>query len=224
MDHRERLDPPRVARGERLPKMQDELQINGHAIEVRVYAEDTLGGFTPDICTLDRYRVPSGRHIRVDDAFEEGMEIPIYYDPMIAKLVWGKTRQDAIRRCIEAIDDYQISGVKTTLDFGKYVLKHEAFISGNFDTNFVKHYFSDPRVVNTAMEEEHRALTFSIDQIWRDIKAFKEKECKIIPQSFFVIYVIRFTKNDKIFDENPIKGISGISERCIDMLKFMVPF
>ncbi len=167
----------RVARGEKLPKMQEELEIHGHAIEVRVYAEDTLNGFIPDIGQLNRYRIPTGRSVRVDDAFLEGMEIPIYYDPMIAKLVvWGKTREDAIRRCIEAIDDYQISGVKTTLDFGKYVLKHPAFVSGNFDTNFVKHYFSNPEVVNSAMEEEHRALTFGIDQIWRDIKAFKERE------------------------------------------------
>jgi acetyl/propionyl-CoA carboxylase alpha subunit len=167
----------RVARGEKLPKTQDELEIHGHAIEVRVYAEDTLNGFIPDIGQLNRYRIPTGRSVRVDDAFLEGMEIPIYYDPMIAKLVvWGKTREDAIRRCIEAIDDYQISGVKTTLDFGKYVLKHPAFVSGNFDTNFVKHYFSNPEVVNSAMEEEHRALTFGIDQIWRDITAFKERE------------------------------------------------
>jgi len=167
----------RVARGEKLPKSQEQLEINGHAIEVRVYAEDTLNGFIPDIGRLRRYRIPSGRSVRVDDAFFEGMEIPIYYDPMIAKLVvWGKTREDAIRRCIQAIDDYQISGVKTTLDFGKFVLKHEAFISGNFDTNFVKHYFSHPLVVNTAMEEEQRALTFGIDQLWRDIKAFKESE------------------------------------------------
>lgn len=167
----------RVARGEKLPKMQEELEIHGHAIEVRVYAEDTLNGFIPDIGQLNRYRIPTGRSVRVDDAFLEGMEIPIYYDPMIAKLVvWGKTREDAIRRCIEAIDDYQISGVKTTLDFGKYVLKHPAFVSGNFDTNFVKHYFSNPEVVNSAMEEEHRALTFGIDQIWRDITAFKERE------------------------------------------------
>ena len=167
----------RVAQGEKLPKTQEELEIHGHAIEVRVYAEDTLNGFLPDIGTLKRYRVPSGRSVRVDDAFVEGMEVPIYYDPMIAKLVvWGKTREDAIRRCLEAIDDYQISGVKTTLDFGKFVLKHEAFISGNFDTNFVKHYFSDPSVVNTAMEEEFRALTFGIERVWNDIKAFRAKE------------------------------------------------
>jgi propionyl-CoA carboxylase alpha chain len=165
----------RVARGERLPKLQDELSINGHAIEVRVYAEDTLGGFTPDIGTLDRYRIPSGRHIRVDDAFEEGMEIPIYYDPMIAKLVvWGKTREEAIDRCIAAIDNYQISGVKTTLDFGKFVLKHPAFRSGHFDTNFVKTHFADPVLLKDAMQEEERALVYALDTIWQDVQAFKK--------------------------------------------------
>jgi propionyl-CoA carboxylase alpha chain len=165
----------RVARGERLPKLQDELSIHGHAIEVRVYAEDTLGGFTPDIGSLDRYRIPSGRHIRVDDAFEEGMEIPIYYDPMIAKLVvWGKTRAEAIDRCIAAIDNYQISGVKTTLDFGKFVLKHPAFRSGHFDTNFVKTHFSDPALLKDAMQEEERALVYALDTIWQDVQAFKK--------------------------------------------------
>jgi propionyl-CoA carboxylase alpha chain len=161
----------RVARGERLPKLQDELSINGHAIEVRVYAEDTMNGFTPDIGNLIRYRVPSGEHIRVDDAYLEGMDIPIYYDPMIAKLiVWGSTREEAIERMISAIDDYQISGLHTTLDFGKYVLKHEAFRSGNFDTNFVKHYFEDPTVMHEAMQEEQEALQHGINTLWRSLK------------------------------------------------------
>ena len=165
----------RVARGERLPKLQDELKINGHAIEVRVYAEDTLAGFTPDIGKLDRYRIPSGRYIRVDDAFEEGMEIPIYYDPMIAKLVvWGKTREEAIERCISAIDNYQISGVKTTLDFGKFVLKHPAFRSGQFDTNFIKTHFAKPSLLKAAMQEEERAMIFALDTIWQDVQAFKK--------------------------------------------------
>ena len=167
----------RVARGERLPKLQDELSIKGHAIEVRVYAEDSMNGFTPDIGNLKRYRIPSGRSVRVDDAFQEGMDIPIYYDPMIAKLVvWGKTREDAIRRTIQAIDDYQISGLKTTLDFGKFVLKHEAFRSGNFDTNFVKHYFQDPTVMYDAMEEEKEALMHGINKIWSDIKDRNKSE------------------------------------------------
>jgi len=167
----------RVARGEKLPKLQDELSINGHAIEVRVYAEDTINGFTPDIGNLKRYRIPSGRSVRVDDGFVEGMDIPIYYDPMIAKLVvWGKDRKSAILRTIEAIDNYQISGLKTTLDFGKFVLKHEAFKSGDFDTNFVKHYFEDPTVVYSAMEEEKDALQHGIDQIWSDINKRKADE------------------------------------------------
>jgi len=167
----------RVARGERLPKLQDELKINGHAVEIRVYAEDTLNGFTPDIGTLNRYRIPSGNHVRVDDAFLEGMEIPIYYDPMIAKLVvWGENRAQAIERAIEAIDNYQISGVKTTLDFGKYVLKHPAFRSGDFDTNFVKHYFQDPTVMHEAMLDEEDALLHAVDDIWSDIKKLKVSE------------------------------------------------
>jgi len=164
----------RVARGERLPKLQGELQIHGHAVEIRVYAEDSLNGFTPDIGTLNRYRIPTGKSVRVDDAFEEGMEIPIYYDPMIAKLVvWGKTRTEAIDRAIKAIDDYQISGVKTTLDFGKFVLKHEAFRSGQFDTNFVKEHFSNPELLKDAMEEESVALQHAIDAIWSHVNEFK---------------------------------------------------
>jgi propionyl-CoA carboxylase alpha chain len=166
----------RVARGERLPKLQDELAINGHAVEIRVYAEDSLNGFTPDIGTLNRYRIPTGKSVRVDDAFEEGMEIPIYYDPMIAKLVvWGKTRTEAIDRAIKAIDNYQISGVKTTLDFGKFVLKHEAFRSGKFDTNFVKEHFSSPELMKDAMEEESVALQHAIDSIWDHVNTFKNK-------------------------------------------------
>jgi propionyl-CoA carboxylase alpha chain len=99
------------------------------------------------------------------------MDIPIYYDPMIAKLiVWGSTREEAIERMISAIDDYQISGLHTTLDFGKYVLKHEAFRSGNFDTNFVKHYFEDPAVMHEAMQEEQEALQHGINTLWRSLK------------------------------------------------------
>ena len=157
----------RVARDEKLPISQEEVQMNGHAMEVRVYAEDALNNFTPDIGTLRRYRKPVADYIRIDDAFEEGMEIPIYYDPMIAKLVtWGRNREEAIDRMIKAIDHYEISGLRTTLDFGKYVMKHPAFRSGDFDTNFIKHYFEDPKVMNDAQEAEGRALAASINQIW----------------------------------------------------------
>jgi acetyl-CoA carboxylase biotin carboxylase subunit len=164
----------RVARGEKLPKKQAELSITGHAMEVRVYAEDALNNFTPDIGRMDRYRKPKADWVRVDDAFEEGMEIPIYYDPMIAKLVtYGKDREEAIERMIWAIDNYEISGLRTTLDFGKYVMKHPAFRSGDFDTNFIKHYFSDPLVLHNAQQMEGRALVAALDQLFTDVTAEK---------------------------------------------------
>jgi propionyl-CoA carboxylase alpha chain len=162
----------RVARGERLPKLQDELSIHGHSIEVRVYAEDSLNGFIPDIGTLNRYKRPRKDLARVDDAFVEGMEVPIFYDPMIAKLiVWAETREEAMDKMIKAINNYEISGLKTTLDFGKYVMLHPAFRSGDFDTNFVKSYFSDPKVMWEFFGQEQEAMEAGIEQIWKDLTA-----------------------------------------------------
>ena len=133
----------RIARGEAISFKQEDLKINGHAIELRVYAEDPDNNFLPDIGTLETYVTPKGPGVRVDDGFEQGMEIPIYYDPMIAKLTtYGKDRREAIDRMVRAIDEYQITGITTTLGFGKFVMQHEAFVNGNFDTHFVKKYFT----------------------------------------------------------------------------------
>ncbi len=145
----------RVARNEKLSFNQDDLRINGHAIEVRVCAEDPANNFLPDIGKLLVYKTPSGPGVRVDDGFEQGMDIPIYYDPMIAKLiVHGKDRQEAIEKMIRAIDDFCIVGVETTLDFCKFVLKHNAFVSGKFDTGFVKQHFSNGTVFHDAIEND----------------------------------------------------------------------
>ena len=132
-----------VAQGERLPFAQGDLKINGHAIEARVYAEDPANNFLPDIGTLTTYKPPAGIGVRVDDGFEEGMEIPYFYDPMIAKLIChAQTRELAIKRMIRAIDEYTISGLETTLGFCRLVMEHEAFTSGRFDTNFVEKHFN----------------------------------------------------------------------------------
>lgn len=144
----------RIARGEALSYTQEDLKINGHAIELRVYAEDPLNNFLPDIGLLKTYKTPKGNGIRVDDGFEEGMEIPIYYDPMIAKLIaYGKDREEAIQRMIRAIDEYDITGIQTTLGFGKFVMQHESFTSGNFDTHFVGKYFNADSLKNENADE-----------------------------------------------------------------------
>jgi propionyl-CoA carboxylase alpha chain len=137
----------RIAQGLPVSFAQEDLKINGHAIELRVYAEDPNNQFLPDIGTLEIYQIPVGEGVRVDDGFDEGMEIPIYYDPMIAKLIaHAENRDAAIEKLLKAIDNYKIEGVKTTLGFGKFVLNHPAFISGNFDTKFVENYFHPEKI------------------------------------------------------------------------------
>ncbi|PTQ96877.1 acetyl-CoA carboxylase biotin carboxylase subunit [Mucilaginibacter yixingensis] len=144
----------RIARGEPISFKQEDLEIQGHAVELRVYAEDPANNFLPDIGTLKTYVTPKGPGVRVDDGFEQGMEIPIYYDPMIAKLItYGADRNEAIERMIRAIDEYTITGITTTLGFGRFVMEHEAFTSGKFDTHFVKKYFT-PDVLNKTDDEE----------------------------------------------------------------------
>ena len=150
----------RVAEGEKLPFTQDDLKIIGHAIEVRVYAEDPANNFLPDIGTLTTYRPPQGPGVRVDDGFEEGMTIPIYYDPMIAKLIThGATREEAIARMERAIDDYAIAGVETTLPFCRFVMGHETFRKGQYDTHFVRDHFRPELLLgNDPSEAEAAAL------------------------------------------------------------------
>jgi acetyl-CoA carboxylase biotin carboxylase subunit len=143
-----------IAEGNALKIQQDDLAIKGHSIEIRVYAEDSANNFLPDVGTLHTYVKPDGNGVRVDDGFEQGMAIPIYYDPMIAKLItYGQNREEAIAKMIRAIDEYQISGVQTTLPFCRFVMNHEEFTSGRFDTNFVARYF-DPETIKKQPDED----------------------------------------------------------------------
>lgn len=152
-----------IAEGKPLRFKQEDLRIQGHAIEVRVYAEDPTNNFLPDIGNLMTYKRPQGPGVRVDDGFEQGMDIPIYYDPMIAKLVtYADTREEAIQRMIRAIDEYEITGIETTLPFCRFVMEHSAFTSGNFDTKFIENHFS-PEMLNTkpATDEQEIAAVFA---------------------------------------------------------------
>ena len=158
----------KVARGEELAFTQDDLKITGHALEVRVYAENPLANFMPSIGKLSTYKTPVGEGIRVDDGFEEGMEVPIYYDPMISKLItYGATRDEAIQLMVKAIDNYKVEGVATTLSFGKFVCEHKAFTSGNFDTHFVKNYYS-PEHLEKQYAEERRIAALTALKLYLD--------------------------------------------------------
>jgi pyruvate carboxylase subunit A len=161
----------RVARGEELTITQENLKINGHALELRVYAEDPLNNFLPSVGNLEVYKIPKGENIRVDNGFEEGMDIPIYYDPMLSKLItYAETREEAIELMITAIQNYEIEGVKTTLPFGSFVCEHDAFRSGNFNTHFVKKYYS-PETLRKKQEEEAKiAALIALKQYLKDLK------------------------------------------------------
>ena len=156
----------KIARGEKLSFSQEDIKIIGHAVELRVYAEDPKNNFLPDIGNLQTYITPKGNGVRVDDGFEQGMDIPIYYDPMIAKLItFGKDREEAIFRMIRAIDEYEITGIETTLGFGKFVMQHSAFISGNFDTHFVAKYYN-PDEELTVNKEEAEIAALLATKLW----------------------------------------------------------
>ncbi|MBA5628202.1 acetyl-CoA carboxylase biotin carboxylase subunit [Moheibacter lacus] len=161
----------RVARGEVLPIKQEDLQIKGHAMELRVYAEDPLDNFLPSVGNLEVYELPEGEGIRVDNGIDEGMDVPIYYDPMLAKLItYGKTREEAIYIMLKAIEDYKIKGIQTTLPFGKYVFEHEAFLSGDFDTNFVKKYYNPEIIKEQSSKEAEIAALIALKQYLEDKK------------------------------------------------------
>jgi propionyl-CoA carboxylase alpha chain len=161
----------KVARGEELPMKQEDLTINGHAVELRVYAEDPLNDFLPSVGNLETYQLPVGEGIRVDNGFREGMDIPIYYDPMLSKLItYGKTREEAIELMLDAIQNYKVKGVQTTLPFGSFVFAHEAFRTGNFDTHFVKNYYAPEMIKEQTANEAEVAAMIALYQFLEDKK------------------------------------------------------
>ncbi len=141
----------RIAAGERISFRQEDVRQTGHAIECRVYAEDPDKNFMPCPGLITSLRTPGGPGVRDDSGVFEGFEIPIYYDPIISKLVtWGRDRQEAVARMRRALNEYVVTGVKTTIPFHIRVMNNRHFLEGNFDTNFIDKVFF--------REEEEREL------------------------------------------------------------------
>jgi len=153
-----------VAEGQELPITQQEVTMKGHAVECRIYAEDPRDNFLPSTGTLTKHRIPSGNGVRVDSGVEEGQEVTINYDPMISKLcTYGNDREHAIKRMLRALDEYEIAGCRTTIPFCKYVLNHQSFVSGNYDTHFVPDHFSAEKLDGeNNIADEIKALTASL--------------------------------------------------------------
>ena len=133
-----------VAEGGPLRYSQEDIKLDGHAIECRIYAEDPQQGFTPSTGTLNHYRIPAGPGVRVDSGVVIFNEVPIFYDPMIAKLVvWGSDRNEAIKRTRRALLEYRVSGLKTTIGFHLAVLDNNKFVKGDLSTSFLAEEFPD---------------------------------------------------------------------------------
>ncbi|RMF92617.1 MAG: acetyl-CoA carboxylase biotin carboxylase subunit [Candidatus Schekmanbacteria bacterium] len=137
----------RIAAGLPLSISQEDVTVNGHSIECRIYAEDPEKNFMPSPGKIMNLRAPGGPGIRDDSGVFEGFEVSLYYDPLISKLVsWGRDRKEAIEKMRRALDEYYISGIKTTIPFHKQVMKSKHFIKGDFNTSFI----------DTSFEKEKR--------------------------------------------------------------------
>ncbi len=147
----------KVASGNRLSFKQEDVRWHGHAIECRVYAEDPANNFFPSPGKITFLRVPAGAGVRDDSGITEGDEVSIHYDPMISKLAaWGRDRSEAINRLRRSLDEYAVSGIKTTLPFFREIVRDEDFISGKLDTGFIKR-FNERRVRKLGLERSHPA-------------------------------------------------------------------
>ena len=158
----------RIARGERLT-LDPEAMVTprGHAIECRIYAEDPDNGFLPSPGRIHGLRVPQGPGVRDDSGVDEGGDVPIFYDPMISKLVtWGETRSHALARMRRALSEYEVRGIKTTIPFFQWVLEDEDFVAGRFDTGFIDRKLGarngDPLRVPDSEHEEFAAIAAAL--------------------------------------------------------------
>ena len=134
-----------VASGKELPLEQEDVEFHGHAIECRICAEDSYDRFLPSVGWITSLREPEGDGVRVDSSLYKGMEVSLYYDPMVGKLItWGEDRKEAIERMLRGLEEYHIAGVKTTIPFCKTVLRNREFLAGDFSTGYVAKHWVDP--------------------------------------------------------------------------------
>lgn len=152
-----------IAAGEGLPWRQEDLKQRGHAIEFRVYAEDPWRNFAPSLGTVYRLRMPEGAGVRNDRGLREGYEIPVFYDPLLAKLVvFGETRAAAIARGRRALADYRILGFVHNLPLHRWVLEQPEFIEGRYSTRFLEERFDPEELTHHLGDDEKESLAAAL--------------------------------------------------------------
>jgi acetyl-CoA carboxylase biotin carboxylase subunit len=151
-----------VASKRKLPLGQNDVRFRGSAIECRINAEDPLSDFAPSSGRIGYLHLPSGPGVRVDTALFEGQEIPPYYDSLLAKLItWGENFDEARRRMVVALDEFEIADVETTIPFHRKVMKNKLFSQGKINTSFVE----ESHILNKLLEEEQEQPRLESDYI-----------------------------------------------------------
>ncbi|MCC5930355.1 MAG: acetyl-CoA carboxylase biotin carboxylase subunit [Cyclobacteriaceae bacterium] len=170
----------RIAMGEKLSFDRAQMHPRGHSIELRVCAENPMENFLPDTGRLHIFRLPAGPGVRVDEGYSEGMDVPVYYDPLLAKLiVYAENRKEAIARMKRAISEFRIEGVSNTLSFGNFVMNHHEFIDGNYDTLFIGKYWNQQADSNTSISVEESLIAAAVAAQWQ---AFKTSSNTVEPR------------------------------------------
>jgi acetyl-CoA carboxylase biotin carboxylase subunit len=163
-----------VAQGEPLPLQQEQIVRRGHAIEARVYAEDPARNFMPAPGKLLSFRQPGGPGLRNDAGVYEGFTVPLFYDPMISKLVaWHETREGAIDRLHRALGEYTVGGITTNIDYLKRILELNDFRSGEYDTSLLPKHHEELTKAKPAALEEIAVIGAAIHQLRKDEDAAK---------------------------------------------------
>ncbi len=182
----------KIAAGEKLQYSQKDINLNGAAIECRIYAEDPQNDFLPSTGLIRSYREPSGPGVRVDSGVYGGFEVPVYYDPLISKLItWGRDRQEAIARMRRALDEYVITGIATTVPFHRQVLDHPEFLSGEFSTHFIDEQYRASAGANDGFPRSLKEIA-ALAAVWHDLTNRGK---------------IRIGKTDRRLKENPWKAV-----------------
>ncbi len=161
-----------AAAGEPLPYRQEDLRLEGAAIECRIYAEDPDNDFLPSPGKIVALRVPGGPGIRDDIGVFEGYEVPLYYDPLLSKLsAWGRDRAEAIARMRRALQEYVVEGIKTNIPFHQRILREPAFLAGDFDTRFVDERFLPQEEGRPPEDPERAVIAAAILAYWAEERA-----------------------------------------------------